>query len=82
METRRRRSTDAFLLGLAVVLVGGAAAEAAFGGHGTAGYETRVDTADLARLATIEFVPPRELTPAQGGVLLPRRSTRSTRWPG
>jgi uncharacterized membrane protein YgcG len=29
-----------------------------------------VDTADLARLATIEFVPPRELTPAQGGVLL------------
>ncbi|HYJ72997.1 MAG TPA: DUF2207 domain-containing protein [Actinomycetota bacterium] len=48
----------------------GGAAEAAFGGHGTAGYETRVDTADLARLATIEFVPPRELTPAQGGVLL------------
>jgi hypothetical protein len=35
-----------------------------------AGYETRVDAADLATLATIEFVPPRELTPAQGGVLL------------
>jgi hypothetical protein len=30
----------------------------------------RVDVADLAKLATVEFVPPRELTPAQGGVLL------------
>jgi Predicted membrane protein (DUF2207) len=30
----------------------------------------RIDAADLARLATVEFSPPRELTPAQGGVLL------------
>jgi hypothetical protein len=44
----------------------GGATEAAFGSAG----ETRVDAADLARLATVEFVPPRELTPAQGGVLL------------
>jgi Predicted membrane protein (DUF2207) len=30
----------------------------------------RIDAADLAELATVEFSPPRELTPAQGGVLL------------
>jgi uncharacterized membrane protein YgcG len=30
----------------------------------------RIDAADLGRLATVEFVPPRELTAAQGGVLL------------
>jgi hypothetical protein len=30
----------------------------------------RIDAADLAGLATVEFAPPRELTPAQGGVLL------------
>ena len=51
----------------------GGAAEAAFaaaGGSPPAGPETRVDAADLAGLATVEFVPPRELTPAQGGVLL------------
>jgi hypothetical protein len=29
-----------------------------------------VDSADLAKLATVEFVPPGALTPAQGGVLL------------
>jgi Predicted membrane protein (DUF2207) len=29
-----------------------------------------IDAADLGRLATVEFVPPRELTAAQGGVLL------------
>jgi Predicted membrane protein (DUF2207) len=51
----------------------GGAAEAAFGttgGSPAPGPETRVDAADLAGLATVEFVPPRELTPAQGGVLL------------
>ena len=51
----------------------GGAAEAAFaaaGGSPAAGPEIRVDAADLAGLATVEFVPPRELTPAQGGVLL------------
>jgi hypothetical protein len=51
----------------------GGAAEAAFGTTGgapAAGPEIRVDAADLAGLATVEFVPPRELTPAQGGVLL------------
>ena len=51
----------------------GGAAEAAFAGAGPglgAAPETRVDAADLARLATVEFVPPRELSPAQGGVLL------------
>src|SRR5512132_3596828 len=46
----------------------GAAAEAAFGPG--AGPERRVDPADLGQLATVEFVPPAELTPAQGGVLL------------
>jgi hypothetical protein len=30
----------------------------------------RIDAADLAGLATVEFTPPRVLTPAQGGVLL------------
>jgi hypothetical protein len=46
----------------------GGAAEAAFGLG--AGPERRVDPADLGALATVEFVPPGELTPAQGGVLL------------
>jgi hypothetical protein len=45
----------------------GGATQAAFGATGP---ETRVDAAELAELATVEFVPPRELTPAQGGVLL------------
>jgi hypothetical protein len=40
------------------------------GGHPGAGPERRVDPADLGQLATTEFVPPAELTPAQGGVLL------------
>jgi uncharacterized membrane protein YgcG len=47
-------------------VAGGGAADAAWGGTG----ERRVDTADLASLATIEFTPPAELTAAQGGVLL------------
>jgi hypothetical protein len=52
-------------------VAGGGAAEAAFGGDDrAAGPEARVDSAELATLATVEFQPPRELTPAQGGVLL------------
>jgi hypothetical protein len=35
-----------------------------------AGSEVRLDSDQLASLATIEFTPPAELTPAQGGVLL------------
>jgi predicted membrane protein DUF2207 len=45
----------------------GGSADAAWGGTGG---ETRIDAERLASLATIEFVPPAELTPAQGGVLL------------
>jgi hypothetical protein len=53
----------------------GGAAEAAFGpdrpgDHPAVGSERRVDSARLGELATVEFVPPDELTPAQGGVLL------------
>jgi hypothetical protein len=59
----------------------GGAAEAAFPGRGVREAHVaeggsppdtviRVDSADLARLATVEFSPPRELTPA---VRLPRR---------
>jgi hypothetical protein len=49
----------------------GGAAEAAFGpGPPGGGPERRVDPADLGQLATVEFVPPVALTPAQGGVLL------------
>jgi hypothetical protein len=32
--------------------------------------DLRIDEAELAELATIEFAPPAELTPAQGGVVL------------
>jgi Predicted membrane protein (DUF2207) len=45
----------------------GGAADAAWGGRNG---ELRVDAARLASLATVEFVPPVALTPAQGGVLL------------
>jgi hypothetical protein len=45
----------------------GGSADAAWGG---AGGERRIDAARLASLATIEFTPPSELTPAQGGVVL------------
>jgi hypothetical protein len=45
----------------------GGSADAAWGGTGG---ETRIDADKLASLATIEFVPPAELTPAQGGVVL------------
>jgi Predicted membrane protein (DUF2207) len=45
----------------------GGSADAAWGGTGG---EVRIDADKLASLATIEFVPPPELTPAQGGVVL------------
>jgi uncharacterized membrane protein YgcG len=45
----------------------GGAADAAWGGKDG---EVRVDAARLASLATVEFVPPLALTPAQGGVVL------------
>jgi len=45
----------------------GGSADAAWGGTGG---EARIDADKLASLATIEFVPPSELTPAQGGVVL------------
>jgi hypothetical protein len=48
-------------------VVAGGPADAAFGGSGGV---VRVDADRLASLATIEFVPPAELTPAQGGVVL------------
>ena len=50
-------------------VVSGGAAEAAFGADGNPPVRL-VDAADLAGLATVEFAPPPELTPAQGGVLL------------
>jgi hypothetical protein len=54
------------------VRTGGAAdvAWAASGGPDGNGSERRVDSAELASLATIEFAPPRELTTTQGGVVL------------
>jgi hypothetical protein len=45
----------------------GGSADAAWGGTGG---EVRIDADKLASLATIEFAPPAELTPAQGGVVL------------
>jgi len=55
----------------------GGAADAAYGGGSTVGAagqasapEIRVDAAELARMATIEFAPPDGLTPPQGGVVL------------
>ena len=51
------------------VPLGGTAAVALADRAGTDG-EIRVDAAELASLASIEFTPPAELTPAQGGVLL------------
>jgi hypothetical protein len=46
----------------------GGAADAAYG-TGSAG-ERLVDSTELDQMATIEFAPPNELTPSQGGVLL------------
>ncbi len=51
----------------------GGAADAAFAGPGSGHSgrgEERVDLTELAAMTTIEFAPPPELTPAQGGVLL------------
>jgi hypothetical protein len=45
----------------------GGPADSAWGGRSG---EIRIDADKLASLATIEFVPPAELTPAQGGVVL------------
>jgi Predicted membrane protein (DUF2207) C-terminal domain/Predicted membrane protein (DUF2207) N-terminal domain len=46
----------------------GSATDAAFAADSTS--ERRVDSEELASLATIEFAPPDGLSPAQGGVLL------------
>ena len=46
----------------------GGAADAAFGAGGAG--ERLVDADELASLATVEFAPPEELTPPQGGVVL------------
>ena len=51
------------------VAVGGAAAAAWGGEDGGEAYVMR-DSDDLASLATVEFAPPEDLSPAQGGVLL------------
>jgi uncharacterized membrane protein YgcG len=57
------------LAGRERVAAGGPADAAWGGGRG----EVRVDADKLASLATVEFVPPVELTPAQGGVVLAER---------
>jgi hypothetical protein len=46
----------------------GGASEAAFASAAPSG-EVRLDEADLAAMATTDFAPPTELTPAQGGLL-------------
>jgi Predicted membrane protein (DUF2207) len=52
-------------------VVAGGAAEAAYGpAEGDGSPVVRIDAARLAELATVEFVPPRGLTPAQGGIVL------------
>jgi uncharacterized membrane protein YgcG len=54
----------------------GGAAEAAWAGSGnptappSPGSEVRLDHDQLAEMATIEFAPPGELTPPQGGIVL------------
>ena len=47
----------------------GGASDAAFAGTGGLTGEVRMDEADLAEMATVDFAPPTELTPAQGGLL-------------
>jgi hypothetical protein len=47
----------------------GGAAEAAFASTAAPGSEVRLDEAELAEMATTDFAPPTELTPAQGGLL-------------
>ncbi|HEY8544380.1 MAG TPA: DUF2207 domain-containing protein [Acidimicrobiales bacterium] len=50
----------------------GGAADAAYANHATGHVpgEIRVDHDELAQMATTEFAPPENLTPAQGGVVL------------
>jgi len=48
----------------------GGVSDAAWAGGGGPTGEVRLDERELAEMATIEFAPPAELTPAQGGVLL------------
>jgi hypothetical protein len=57
----------------------GGAADAAYADGQS---ERLVDSADLADLATIEFVPPRELTPPEGGIVLAEavRSEHKVAW--
>jgi predicted membrane protein DUF2207 len=45
------------------------AADAAFAAGQPTESEVRMDHEDLAKLATVEFAPPSDLTPAQGGVV-------------
>ncbi len=47
----------------------GGVADAAWAGGGGPTSEVRLDESELAEMATTEFAPPKELTPAQGGVL-------------
>ena len=47
----------------------GGVADAAFAGGGGPAGEVRMDESELAEMATIDFAPPAELTPAQGGLL-------------
>jgi hypothetical protein len=46
----------------------GGVADAAYA-SAAPGSEVRLDEADLAEMATVDFAPPTELTPAQGGLL-------------
>lgn len=50
----------------------GGVSDAAWAGGGPTG-DVRLDETELAEMATTEFAPPAELTPAQGGVLLAER---------
>jgi hypothetical protein len=61
------------------VRIGGAADAAWATGDGA---ERRVDSEELASLATVEFAPPRELTPAHGGIVLSEsvRSEHKVAW--
>jgi hypothetical protein len=47
----------------------GGVADAAWGATGGPTAEVRMDEADLAEMATTEFAPPTEVSPAQGGLL-------------
>ena len=53
----------------------GGVADAAWAGGGGPTSEVRLDETDLAKMATTEFAPPAELTPAQGGMILAEQVT-------